>query len=167
MGELIISIFVLVSTDIVLIGIADTEISSDKIKPFRWYQLKVKYIKCFVMSEEKKVLEYDEDDSLKFIQEHLPEEMKNEFSDDEINYIVDLVYEFYEEKGFLDEGDDTEIEIDEDELLEYIFKNARKDAIRDYTDEQIEAIVAGELAYCDTLNLFDWQDIQIYQQKHK
>jgi len=35
MGELIISIFVLVSTDIVLIGIADTEISSDKIKPFR------------------------------------------------------------------------------------------------------------------------------------
>jgi len=25
--------------------------------------------------------------------------------------------------------------------------------IRDYTDEQIEAIVAGELAYCDTLNL--------------
>ena len=107
------------------------------------------------MSEEKKVLEYDEDDSLKFIQEHLPEEMENEFSYDEINYIVDLVYEFYEEKGFLDEGDDTEIEIDEDELLEYIFKNARKDAIRDYTDEQIEAIVAGELAYCDTLNLFD------------
>ena len=107
------------------------------------------------MSEEKKVLEYDEDDSLKFIRENLPEEMQNEFSDDEINYIVDLVYEFYEDKGFLDENDETEIEIDEDELLEYILKNARKDAIRGYTDEQIEAIVAGELAYCDTLNLFD------------
>ena len=107
------------------------------------------------MSEEKKVLEYDEDDSLKFIRENLPEEMKSELTDDEINYIVDLVYEFYEEKGFLDEHDDTEIEIDEDELLEYILKNARKDAIKAYTDEQIEAIVAGELAYCDTLNLFD------------
>lgn len=107
------------------------------------------------MSEEKKVLDYDEDDSLRFIQDHLPEEMKNEFSDDEINYIVDLIYEFYEEKGFLDENDDTEIEIDEDELLEFIIKNARKDAIREYSDEQIEAIVAGELAYCDTLNLFD------------
>ena len=112
------------------------------------------------MSEEKKVLEYDEDDSLKFIQDSLPEEMKGKFSDDDINYIVDLIYEFYEEKGFLDENDDAEIEIDEDELLEYIFDNAREDAaredaIRDYTDEQIEAIVAGELAYCDTLNLFD------------
>lgn len=109
------------------------------------------------MSEDKKVFEYDEDDSLKFIRENLPEEMKNEFSDDEINYIVDLVYEFYEEKGFLEENEETdsEIEIDEDELLEYIFKNARKNAIREYSDEQIEAIVAGELAYCDTLNLFD------------
>ena len=108
------------------------------------------------MSDEKKVLEYDEDDSLKFIQQYLPEEMKNEFTDDEINNIVDLVYEFYEEKGFLDESDDSEIEIDEDELLEYIFENAREDdGIRDFTDEQIEAIVAGELAYCDTLNLFE------------
>lgn len=107
------------------------------------------------MSEEKKVLEYDEDDSLKFIQEFLPEEMKDEFSDDEINYIVDLIYEFYEEKGFLDESDDSEIEIDEDELLEYVYENARIDDIREYTDEQIDAIVAGELAYCDTLNLFD------------
>ena len=107
------------------------------------------------MSEEKKVLEYDEDDSLKFIQQYLPEEMQDVFSDDEINYIVDLVYEFYEEKGFLDESDDSEIEIDEEELLEYVIENAREDGDRDYNDEQIEAIVAGELAYCDTLNLFE------------
>ena len=107
------------------------------------------------MSEKKKELEYDEDDSLRFIQEHLPEEMKGEFSDDDINYIVDLIYEFYEDKGYLDANEESEIEIDEDELLDYIFDNARADNIREYTDEQIEAIVAGELAYCDTLNLFD------------
>ena len=107
------------------------------------------------MSEEKKVLEYDEDDSLKFIQQYLTEEMRGEFSDDEINYIVDLIYEFYEEKGFLDESDDTEIEFDEDELLDFIIENAKKDGIKEYTDEQIEAIVAGELAYCDTLNIFN------------
>lgn len=101
------------------------------------------------------VMEYDEDESVKFIQENLPEEMKNEFSDDEINYIVDLIYEFYEQKGFLEENDDTDIEIDEDELLDYVLKNAKKDNIREYTDEQIEAIVAGELAYCDTLNIFE------------
>ncbi len=107
------------------------------------------------MSKEKTIIEYDEDESVKFIRKSLPEEMQNEFSDDEINYIVDLVYEFYEEKGFLDEDDDKDIEIDEDELLDYVIKNARKDKIRDFTDEQVEAIVSGELAYCDTLNLFE------------
>ncbi|HHV85473.1 MAG TPA: hypothetical protein GXX42_06635 [Petrimonas sp.] len=107
------------------------------------------------MSEDKTIIEYDEDESVKFIRKNLPEEMQNEFSDDEINYIVDLVYEFYEEKGFMDEDDDKDIEIDEDELLDYVIKNARNDKIRDFTDEQVEAIVAGELAYCDTLNLFE------------
>ncbi|MPM45859.1 hypothetical protein SDC9_92551 [bioreactor metagenome] len=107
------------------------------------------------MSEDKTIIEYDEDDSVKFIRKNLPEEMQNEFSDDEINYIVDLVYEFYEEKGYMDEDDDKDIEIDEDELLDYVIKNARNDKIRDFTDEQVEAIVAGELAYCDTLNLFE------------
>ncbi len=102
------------------------------------------------MSKDKSIIEYDEDESVKFIRKSLPEEMQNEFSDDEINYI-----EFYEEKGFLDEDDDKDIEIDEDELLDYVIKNARKDKIRDFTDEQVEAIVAGELAYCDTLNLFE------------
>lgn len=113
------------------------------------------------MSQEGKVLEYDEEDSLQFIRENLPDEMRGKFSDDEINYIVDLIYDFYEDKGYLDEDgddDDSEIEINEDELLEYITKNARKnkDIIgRDFSDEEIEAIVAGELTYCDTLNLFD------------
>lgn len=111
------------------------------------------------MSQEDKVLEYDEDESLRFIQENLPEEMKDEFTDDEINYIVDLIYDFYEEKGYLDDSDeDSEVEIDEDELLEYIYGNTQKNKEiigREYTDEQIEAIVAGELSYCDTLNLFD------------
>ncbi|MEA4916036.1 hypothetical protein SDC9_205644 [bioreactor metagenome] len=114
------------------------------------------------MSQEDKVLEYDEDDSLRFIRENLPEEMQDEFSDDEISYIVDLFYDFYEERGYFDEDADEDLEIDfdkdEGELLEYIGKNARKNKEiigKDYTDEQIEAIVAGELGYCDTLNLFD------------
>ena len=109
------------------------------------------------MSEEDKVLEYDEQDSVRFIQEHLPDEMRGEFTDDEINYIVDLVYEYYEEKGFWDEDeedDDAEVEIDEDELLAYVIDNANRDAVRDFSEEEIEAIVAGELAYCDSLNLF-------------
>ena len=63
--------------------------------------------------------------------------------------------EFYEEKGFFEEDDESDIEIDEDELIEFAIKNARKDKISNFTDEQIESVIAGELAYCDSLNLFD------------
>ncbi|MDD2244643.1 MAG: hypothetical protein VB024_00795 [Dysgonamonadaceae bacterium] len=108
------------------------------------------------MSKEDNVREYDEDDSVKFIQANLPKEMQNVFSDDEINYIVDLIYEFYDVEGYFDgDDDDSEVEINEEELLNFVIKNAKKDAIRDFTDEQIEAIVAGELSYCDSLNLFE------------
>ncbi len=108
------------------------------------------------MSEEKQVFEYDEDESIVFIQNHLPEEMKNKFTDDEINYIVDLIYEFYESEGFFDDNDsDDDVEIDIDELLDFVAKNAKKDGVRDFSEDEIEGIVASEFAYCDTLNIFD------------
>jgi hypothetical protein len=107
------------------------------------------------MNKEKEVFDYDEDDSVKFIQNHLPEEMKNKISGDEISYIVDLIYEFYEKNGFLEEDEGDNVEIDEDELIAYAIGNAQKDGIRKFSDDEIEAIVSGELAYCDSLNLFD------------
>lgn len=62
---------------------------------------------------------------------------------------------FTKKKGFFEEDDESDIEIDEDELIEFAIKNARKDKISNFTDEQIESVIAGELAYCDSLNLFD------------
>ena len=54
---------------------------------------------------DKDDLIYDEDDSVAFIQNYLPQELKGKFSNDDINYIVDLIYEFYE-LGFPErEGD--------------------------------------------------------------
>ena len=53
---------------------------------------------------DKDDLIYDEDDSVAFIQNYLPQELKGKFSNDDINYIVDLIYEFYESKGLLDEN---------------------------------------------------------------
>lgn len=109
------------------------------------------------MSENNDLI-YDEDDSVKFIRNYLPQELKNRFSDDDINYIVDLVYDYYESKGFLNEDmpeDEEDIEIDEDELVEYVIKNAQKDGVGKYTPEEITFVVQGELDYCDSINMFD------------
>lgn len=109
------------------------------------------------MSQSDELFAYDEDQSVAFIQNHLPQELKGKFSNDELNYIIDLVYEFYEEKGYLDDNvaDDKEVEIDEEELIAFVVKQAGKDNVGKFTPEEITFVVQGELAYCESIHLFD------------
>lgn len=105
------------------------------------------------MSEKDKVLEYDEDDSVKFIQSNMPNELKGQLTDDDINYLVDLIYEYYEEKGYLEDDADDNVEIDEEELINYVLKKSKEDNIKAFTYEQVEAVIDGELSYYDSLNM--------------
>jgi hypothetical protein len=100
---------------------------------------------------------YDEEKSVEFIRNHLPQEIKEKFSDDDINYIVDLIYDFYLSKGYLDDDDEDEktIDIDEDEIVEFVVGNAKEDGIGKFEPEEIRFIVQGELEYCATLDLFE------------
>ncbi|MBD8347158.1 MULTISPECIES: hypothetical protein [unclassified Dysgonomonas] len=109
------------------------------------------------MSAEVDPIGYDEDDAVKYIQNYLPQELKGKFSNDEINYIIDIIYEFYEDKGLLDEGspDDEIIDIDEDELTAFVLKNTKKDKLKDFTADEITFIIQGELAYCESIDIFE------------
>ena len=107
------------------------------------------------MSEKDSVFEYDEEESVKYIQSSMPDELKGQLTSDDINYLVDLIYEYYEDQGFLDDDDDDNVEIDEEDLINYVIKNAKSDKIKEYTQEQVQAVIEGELSYCDTLDLDD------------
>jgi len=109
------------------------------------------------MSDKDDLMAYDEDDSLAFIKKHLPEEMKDKFSDDDICYVVDLMSDYFESKGLFDEevGEEDEIAIDEDELIDYAVKLAKKEGEVSLLKEEIAAIIEGELAYGDSIGLFD------------
>ena len=104
------------------------------------------------MSEKDMESTYDEEDSVKFIQSSMPDELKGQLSDDDINYLVDLIYEYYEDKGYLSDDADDDIEIDEEDIINYVFKNAKADNIKAYTIEQVEAVIENELSYCETLD---------------
>jgi hypothetical protein len=45
------------------------------------------------------------------------------------------------------------VEIDEDELISFVVKNAQKDGVGKFEAEDIMFIVLGELDYCDSLTL--------------
>lgn len=107
---------------------------------------------------DKDLIQYDEDDAVKYIQNYLPQEIKGKYTNDEINYIIDIVYEFYDEKGFMDENTTDEnlmVNIDEDEIIAYVLKNTKKDKINDFQTEDIAFIIQGELAYCESIGIFE------------
>lgn len=109
------------------------------------------------MSTENESIGYDEDDAVKYIQNYLPQELKGKFSNDEINYVIDIIYDFYEDKGLLNEdaSDEAIVEIDEDEMIGYVLKNTKKDKLKDFSADEITFIIQGELAYCESLDIFE------------
>jgi hypothetical protein len=98
---------------------------------------------------------YDDDEAVKFIRKQLPDVLKTKFSDDDINYIIDLIYEFYESKGLLNGDDEEEIDINEDELTAFVVKNALTDKVGKYDADEISYIVQGEISYCESIGMFD------------
>ena len=51
--------------------------------------------------------------------------------------------------------DDEIIDIDEDELTEFVLKNTKKDKLKEFSADEITFIIQGELAYCESINLFE------------
>jgi len=103
-------------------------------------------------------LSYDDNDAVQFIKNHLPEDVRQKYNDDDINYIIDLIYEFYESKGFMDEDvkDETvDVEFDEDELIAFVKKNASSDGVGDFKADDIALIVEAELEYCESIGMFE------------
>lgn len=103
------------------------------------------------------LIQYDEDDAVKFIRNYLPQEVKDKYSDDDINYVIDIIYEFYDDKGLMDDdvSDDAIVDIDEDEMVAYVLKNTKKDKIKDFSQEDISFIIQGEIAYCESIGIFE------------
>jgi hypothetical protein len=114
-----------------------------------------RFLKLIEMSTEEDFL-YDDEEAVKFIKDSLPEELKDKFSDDDITYIVDLIYDFYDSSGLLDgNDDDREIEINEEEAISYVVKNALSDGVGKYDANDISLIVKGEMDYCESKGMFD------------
>ncbi len=103
-------------------------------------------------TEKNDLLTYDEDEAVKFIRKNNP---SLALDDEQINYVIDLMYEYYESRGLLDEEKDEAVEIADDELIEYVISKTRKEKIYTLSDDDITAVVEGELDYCDSLGIFE------------
>lgn len=99
-------------------------------------------------------LEYDDEAAIVFIQKKLPKELN--ISDDDIQYVLDVIYDFYETKGLLNEDTDEEVEIVEEELLHYILKAVKKDEMdaEKLNEENVQLILDAEYEYSESLGVY-------------
>ncbi|MGL4292869.1 MAG: hypothetical protein ACRCSQ_04780 [Bacteroidales bacterium] len=93
---------------------------------------------------------YDDQEAVKFIQNSLPQELKEKFSDDDITYITDVIYDYFESQGMLDPSLEEDPEVDVDDLLDYIMKHSKRDGF-DFDREEVLFVVEGEFDYEESL----------------
>ena len=96
----------------------------------------------------------DDEKTIEYIKNYLPQELKEKISDDEFYYFLDLIGEYYSESGILDVEPDEEgcVEVDLGQIVDYIIKEAHKDEMGDYDPEEILFVVQGELEYTESLD---------------
>ncbi len=108
------------------------------------------------MSEE---IVFDEQDAINFILRFIPEEDRKGLSEDDVQYVLDVIYDFYESKGLIEDDDETTdaAEIDEEEMLAYARKAVKKDHMP-ITDTQLQLIIEGEYEYGVLIGIYSEEE---------
>ena len=101
---------------------------------------------------------YEENDAVKYILSNLPSDVAEKYSDDDILLVIDIIFEFYENKGYFDlnDIDESDDEFDESELFEFVKKSLKKDKDNPIDWDDVENIVHLELEYEDSIDDFDF-----------
>lgn len=108
-------------------------------------------------AQDDDLLVYDEDDAVKFILNYIPAEERAGINDEKIEYVLDVVYDYYEENGLIDEDSADEASIDEEEMFNYIMKYSKKDKM-ELTETDVQLILEGEYEYGKSLGIYTNED---------
>lgn len=99
------------------------------------------------MAEQLEDSLYDDMEAVRYIQSHIPQEAQGKFSDDDVLYISDTVYDYFESNGMLE---DEEVDIDMEDLVAYVVKQSKRDEFN-FDPELVYWVVEAELDYEESL----------------
>lgn len=102
--------------------------------------------------EDELLLDAQEDaQAVAYIRQHLPQELKERFSDDDLYYFLDLIVEYYAESGVLDSQPDKDgyIEIDGEAIASHLSHKAKKEKYGDFSPEDLLFVVQAQMDFED------------------
>lgn len=97
--------------------------------------------------EELQQDELDDAQTVAFIQQQLPQELKEKFTEEQLYYFLDVITEYYAESGILDAEPDKDgfIDIDVEAIAAYLAKTAKHEHIGNFSPEDLIFVVEAEM----------------------
>lgn len=103
------------------------------------------------MSLEDDLLEDAQHDAeaVAYVKNHLPQELQEAFTEEELYYFLDLTVEYLAESGVLETEADEEgyVEIDEEKLASHLAQKAKKEGMGQFAPEDLLFVVQTQLDY--------------------
>ncbi|MDE5752043.1 MAG: hypothetical protein K2H88_05330 [Duncaniella sp.] len=97
--------------------------------------------------------EYEEKAAVKAMRAAIGTDTASSYPDDELINIIDIIWDWYDDNGLLDidaEADDEDVNVGE--LTAHVRRMLSKDKLSPIRAEDIEPLVAAELAYEQSLD---------------
>lgn len=103
--------------------------------------------------DEFKDLDIDDEKTVAYIKDSLPQDLKDKYTDDILYYILDVINDYFATSGVLDKEPDADgfIDIDNEAVAFYIAKEAKRDGIGNFDLDELLLIVEAEAEYVDNL----------------
>jgi len=107
------------------------------------------------MKDDSDLLEFDDDAAIAFIMDYIPQHVKDKITDNEVEYFLDVIYDYYESKGLIDENSTEAAAIDEEDMLIYVMDAVKKDKVIKLTEEEVRYILDGEYQYGKSIGIYE------------
>lgn len=91
----------------------------------------------------------DDARTVAYIASHLPQELREKITEEQLYYFLDLIVEYYAESGVLEAEPDEDgyVSIDGEAVAEHLAKKAKKEGIGDFTPEELLFVVQAEMDF--------------------
>ena len=104
-------------------------------------------------SLDDELLQDAEDDAraVAFIQQQLPQELKEKFSEEQLYYFLDLIADYYATSGVLDATPDKDgyVDVTIEKMAPELSKQGAKEKMGVFTPEEISFVIEAEMDFAE------------------
>ncbi|MBQ7449354.1 MAG: hypothetical protein IJ756_06765 [Paludibacteraceae bacterium] len=99
---------------------------------------------------------YDEQEAIRYILEHIPEQDKQNLTEDTVGDVLDFVDDFYEQSDLYNEETETALEgeVDESDLLQFVLDKVEEEHLQ-LSYEQVQLILTFEFEYGCSIGVYE------------